>query len=468
MHWPQKFLPLAAILLVCTTGLIYCLEKGRFEGSLRDNSKGRTNPEIVLAQFQNGPATNQNDRLSPRTQFTSFLYVQQHPDISPDTDSDIDPDWTQEGKSANGEQRLGWSSKADLNLKPGDDSSCPVLEAQATTPTNSMQKPQGRTAARFEIPPQLKSSGNTGPSLAGTNPDCDGVLQSVRYNGVASAYVLNWKLNEIQNMDQMVGKQSIDFPDGSIIYKALWEKVGQSAGQNPVWDPGNTLSTGPINSGLGSPSAGNSTWPTAITIAPEGDCDSGNYWVQGDFGATQDKPKVARVPISCFWHSDSNYVLVGVNIAHKSNKVWYWYTFAWTNFNTPPQPGSAAVQVLNRLYNFKTWAPSGWSHYLMNTTNGASDPIGTPVVFNPYLEGINANGVISNCIRCHQYAAYVASSQLGSPGAPLNGRPFKIGIDQAHGRSPKAVLGETVSNDLKGTLSTDFLWSLVSGNGETN
>jgi len=397
-------------------------------------------------------------------QFISFLQQQEQlPVSSPAPDGD--PDWAGT-----------WETKKQLQLDKSGDSSCPdIVKGVLNDPGHLPASSSALVSSSGELPVQLKSM-----TPAPLTDACAGVIQTVLYNEKASRFIAGKTPGHSQNLSDdpillamLSSKTAIGFPSGSVLVKALWEPLQTGAilpGTIRVWDAGASYFLNPNNNGFSNMAIGSQNgWPTRVKIdtSSSDSCSSNNYLIKGDVGAPADAPYVPIVPISCFVHtpiSSQTYVLIGLNIAHKTDNGWYWVTFAWTNFlpnaktsvSTPGNPSDPSVGLTNAT---RPQLLSDWNHYVMNMTDTPSDPTGKKICFNPYVEGQRTGGTVSNCVRCHQFATYVDIKHppAGGPG----GQPMKAGQSLKYGSNPTTMSDTFVKQYLSGTLPTDFVWSLV-------
>jgi hypothetical protein len=341
-------------------------------------------------------------------QFASFLKSQSQSGgvIGPagfPTPADFDSDWAGV-----------WMNKSQLNLGTPPCS----LGGQAA--------PERFDRSALEYPVQLRvpirRNANTPPRArnAGT---CQGIQQLVLYNATASNDIKNRRLDLVTTLQALLSSgTSIRFDDHSIIVKELWEPIAPGQSRISVWQPGNRLFTNPAIDDTYGDITG---WPTIRIDA-----------------AAQAAAYVPTVSasISAFAHTAIGgtgaalpaYVLVGVNIAHKVNGTWYWFAFSWADAPSGGTTGQAQCS-------------SSWNQYCMNMT---SDPAGRAICFNPYLEGQQPNGLFSNCVRCHQFAAYPKQEMEG--------------ISTVNGSNRSPVSPAQVRRYMQGAISTDSLWSLIS------
>jgi hypothetical protein len=187
----------------------------------------------------------------------------------------------------------------------------------------------------------------------------------------------------------------------------------------------------------------------------------------------RDYPDGESVPLSCFFyykltaddikaipetlvdiddnafHPGDLVVLVAVHVATKEIDDWVWATFWWDNHSVSDSYRRGRPPSIKRR----------WSHFLMDTTLSGTTPIagdgGPKICFNPYLETrIIPNGIISNCLECHRNAAY------GSTDAGVD--LYGLGILSRNGKT-LANGQSAIPGYFDHRVSTDFLWSLASG-----
>ena len=341
-------------------------------------------------------------------QFASFLKSQSHSGgvIGPTgfpTPADFDSDWAGV-----------WMNKKQLDLGTPPCS----LGGQAT--------PERFSRSALEYPIQLRVpidlNRNT-PLRAKNAATCQGIQQLVLYNATASNDIKNHRLDLVSTLQALLSSgTNIHFDDHSIIVKELWEPIAPGRTRISVWQPGSPRFANPIfDDTYGDITA----WPTIrIDVAAQA----------GPYVPTVSAPisAFAHTPIGGAGSHPPAYVLVGVNIAHKVDGTWYWFAFSWAD---GPKGGTAGQQQCS----------SSWNQYCMNMT---SDPAGRAICFNPYLEGQQPNGLFSNCVRCHQFAAY--------PKQEIEG------ISAANGSNRSPVPPGQVRQYMQGAISTDSLWSLIS------
>lgn len=394
------------------------------------------------------------------TQFASFLKSRQQ-SLGSVTAGTTDPDWD-----------VAWYGKGDLHPSDAIVSPCqpdrprPAAKAKRATNTIKHQSTKDEVSAsrhpfkylelsNLEMPAQLR------PELPTLPNPCKGIVVSVLYNETAAKHILSdsdetslWNGEALKKMLTAGTKAITEFPLGSVIVKELWEPVPDTKSIQ-VWDPGNSYFQNPT----GDMFEGIYKWPTRsqIDVAPK-PCDQEAYLFKGDAGVSASQSDNPPLPKSCFISTlvgNQTLYLVGLNIAHKTSKGWYWYAFSWTN-NIPA--------AIFDIYSTSRWYANDprrgdqpgesvpdWNHYVMNITNRQIEQIlgKSSVCFNPYLEGFKGLGILTNCVRCHQFAAYGLSSNSNDAQTSLLG---------SKSTSPAP---DDITRFLGDKLQTDFLWSPV-------
>ncbi|MEO8701680.1 MAG: hypothetical protein ABI867_16660 [Kofleriaceae bacterium] len=233
------------------------------------------------------------------------------------------------------------------------------------------------------------------------------------------------------------------FPRSAIALKAVWYPVHREGlTRLPVWDdaPAHPDEAGnPIR-----------TWTRSVMIDPgiggaDHNADDGDRIVDG----------VHHVPLSAFVYrtlettaeiaaaraasrdvtlaAGDSVVLIGMHVATKQIPAWVWATLWW---HDRPDAGPFAADRPATLRG-----PA--AHYLMAVAYSAQTPEdadGSPhSAMNPYLEARFPGGLHSNCVACHQRAAYGAVDYLPvTRGTLATGDPY-----------------------FDGKTSSDFVWSLA-------
>ena len=98
----------------------------------------------------------------------------------------------------------------------------------------------------------------------------------------------------------------------------------------------------------------------------------------------------------------------------------------------------------------------------MDTTLSEKTPLemdqGRKICFNPYLEEIFPNGIISNCVQCHKRAVYSPSEQSAK-----GGEGYELGLPprcSETGAGPLPRCSKTDESYFHDVLQTDFIWSI--------
>lgn len=142
-------------------------------------------------------------------------------------------------------------------------------------------------------------------------------------------------------------------------------------------------------------------------------------------------------------------VLTAVHVTTKEIGDWTWTTFWWSPFPSLKPFGSGRPRPIR----------GPWRYFLMDTTFSETTPPdpydgGNKIVFNPYLEAPFHNGIVSNCMHCHRYAAVPESDRAYALGAPRRNGEMS-GCTQPNPRQ----CTDPAYFDQRTTL--DFLWSLT-------
>ncbi len=224
-----------------------------------------------------------------------------------------------------------------------------------------------------------------------------------------------------------------EFPRTAIALKLVWYPIhAHGLTAMPIWDAAPSHP-----SAVGNP---DTTWRRAIAVDP-GNSTSGEATV-----TLRGTHYVARVvPLASFMHAvlstDADVVaartaardstlargdfvaLVAMHVTTKELPDWMWATYWWHDRDD----GRFARDRPRDLVG-----PA--SHYLMDVTLDAATPS-----FNPWLEARFPDGLDSNCVSCHQRAAFGATEYL------------------------PVTRGTTSPDDdyFDGRLATDFIWSLA-------
>lgn len=297
---------------------------------------------------------------------------------------------------------------------------------------------------RFERPRQFEAA-PAGPEAAG-----DSLFAFVLFNEPArkhirtNGYHLDATLASL-NAGWPAGtapkdRDILPFPRDSVALKVAWRFIPRNTPTAiPVWDPASGVPASSPHDAT--------TWGRAVVVDPTR--------VHVPAGETRPTPWLghtiqARVVSTSAFYSvpitatmaqamnrpqfeGSTAILVGFHVTTKEISDWVWATFWW---HDEPENGPFAAGRIDAVRGI-------WRNYLMDVSFDMTKPReqdGKPNgVMNPYLEARFADGVVSNCMTCHQRATYPAQNFL----------PVTRG-----GMDP---------NDpyFAGRTQTDFLWSLA-------
>ncbi|MBL8880311.1 MAG: hypothetical protein JNG88_14450 [Phycisphaerales bacterium] len=300
--------------------------------------------------------------------------------------------------------------------------------------------------------------------------------QEVRYDPCAENHILSEKLNDAAHLRYLTNRNSLSdqsreipqFPFGARVVKAIWWPIQQSKGKPyertyscvPVWDDDPPRPTGAGSGGVGHLQVGNDAFRWDRRVAIETDPARAkevsfatvkrlNWAVLGIHHVTEQLPvvsienlfyyklnaidlkpgnvpdststmtvvpvpaKTLKLMFNTIYNEDPKegdfLVLVGFHLMAQEHEDWMWTTIWWHQRpNNGPYSKDRTDDVIGPLRN-----------YLMDVSYMDDTPRGYNRAerpqFNPWLEAPLINGVISNCIACHQYAAWPAS-----PNDPLS------------------------------------------------
>jgi mono/diheme cytochrome c family protein len=173
------------------------------------------------------------------------------------------------------------------------------------------------------------------------------------------------------------------------------------------------------------------------------------YWLPVSDGTKASfssfRPKFLLPEIPYFAEKGDVMILAGLHIITKEVNQWTWNTYWWARGEARDAEGYGKDRP-------KLKEP--WSNYVMaaslNPARALAGGAAGNAVFNPYQESQLQNpridsttkglgGLASNCLSCHQRAAY-----------PITDSPDLITLP---GNDP---------TDLTNRITTEFLWSIVS------
>jgi hypothetical protein len=333
-----------------------------------------------------------------------------------------------------------------------------------------------RIVRRFRQPTQfLPTPGEPAPQAAGT-----ALLSFVLYNFPAYNQIRTKRLYLSSELDTLQQTGAADskipnnrtipaFPNEAVSLKTVWWPIAKDQMTAlPVWDP---ESNPPRVTGNDFP-----TWARVVAVDPTRNNIPANeatsiffmgksfpnshvvgldsfHAVKLDAAAVQNAmqhPIVARVAQQVLGRpleEGDNLVFVGTHLTTKEIDDWVWATFWW---HDRPNDGPFAA---DRTAN----VTGVWRNYLMSASydlNLPLEPDGKPhIAFNPWLEArfrdkavgnisSDGNGMVSNCMSCHNRASY--------PPLPTGFMPIKRGNPDLQNDPAYAA----------GRLRGDFLWSV--------
>ena len=328
-------------------------------------------------------------------------------------------------------------------------------------------------------PTSIASLAN-GPTLQNNG---DVMIAGVIYNQPAFDWIRNNKLYQQATLNAMIPpanqtRQMAAMPAGSIVLKPMmWPVKASGFTALPVWD--DLKSDGGVYSGFEI----QSQWSRAVAVTPTPQSTVVPASVSFLYGVTMGgKPlgpnTYARPTVTGlqnFYHYRPNLAtmapcdraildasayyaygrmfqqgdylaLVAMHIMTKEQPNWTFQSIWW---HDRPNVGPYAA---NRPNLPVTQAPGPWRHYLMTSTYGIpATPGGKqwPIAYNPYIELAADHPIATNCLNCHQRAAWPAKSDeyqaTGGPGAldifartdpVMNGL---IGVDALWSISDRAI-----------------------------
>ena len=319
-----------------------------------------------------------------------------------------------------------------------------------------------------------------GPTLQNNG---DVMVAGVIYNQPAYNWIRNNKLYQQATLNGLIPppnmtKQMAAMPSGSIALKPMmWPVKGSGFTALPVWD--DLKSDGGVYSGFEI----QSQWPRAVAITPTPQSTVVPASIPFLYGVTMNgKPlgpntyaKPAVTGIQNFYNYRPNLttmapcdraildasayyaygrmfqqgdylVLVAMHVMSKEQPSWTFQSVWWSD---RPNAGGYATDRPNLPV---TQAHGPWRHYLMTSTYGIpATPGGSqwPIAYNPYIELAADHPIKTNCMNCHQRAAWPANRQeYQAPGGPgaldifaqtnpvMNGL---IGVDSLWSISDRAI-----------------------------
>jgi hypothetical protein len=408
------------------------------------------------------------------------------------------PDW-----------ETSWSTKCDLHLEE-----CP--EPANTVIADTFSKPGAKTGTSISTPQdtyskdlknltifelRLLKSAKVPVQFRGSdqvmgipaNDSADLTLASVLFNNAAKDALPTSQGTLASNLSRGIIPE---FQPGSVIAKAVW-------GIFPLDNQGNIAEGTPafasiLQSNDSTKSTYEASWNKNYSASLPNVL---SYWKQYQqvksawtvpsgganwkFDSANCAPKPGQLPWNCMnfisvspslkqaaqlTQNTQNGLTInsGCGNAPKCNIALMGIHFMIRLRKTDPLPGNRASSwVFITLWwtgvDNGTNLPSPWKYYQINVTQDfRNDPpnvgAASNVCFNPYLEGKRGLGAASNCVNCHYYAAYNASTSTSMS---------STGTDPQHGLSYQPAErypsnGCVTGKDYAGqqqVVCTDFVWS---------
>jgi hypothetical protein len=327
-----------------------------------------------------------------------------------------------------------------------------------------------RVIQRFRVPAQFRTApGVAAPQAAGT-----ALMSFVLYDYAAYNHVRSNNLYLSSQLDKLRQSGAVDpnvpnnriipaFPASAVALKTVWWPVAkdQPVTAMPIWDPD---ANPQIPNGNDYP-----TWTRVVAIDPSGSNIPPNATTNVSWQG-QTFHNAHRVPLSAFHYikldaqtaaiamqangvpravslafgsdrplqAGDYIVFAGTHLTTKEIDDWVWATFWW---HDKPNDGPFAADRPSSVKGV-------WRNYLMSASYDLNLPHqadGSPhVTFNPWLEARFRNGINSNCMNCHNRAAWQANEQPPDFLPVFRGDP-NLQTDPAFA---------------PGLLRTDFLWSV--------
>ena len=256
------------------------------------------------------------------------------------------------------------------------------------------------------------------------------VMFAVAFDPTAAAHIRRYALGSRTALQAMHAVP--EFPRSAIALKLVWYPVHRDRRTTlPIWDGD------PVNAEHGNPDR---TWRRTITInpslaaGPPGDAAVPiDAFLHHTLAAGEELAAARRVAHDPSLAAGDYVVLLGMHVTTKEIPDWIWATFWWHD-----RPGEG---------RFAADRPAGLDgaagHYLMDVAYSAEtprEPGGSPhACMNPWLEARFPDGLHSNCLTCHQRAAFGARDYL-----PVTRKAL--------------VIDDPYFAD---KTTTDFMWSLA-------
>jgi len=324
-----------------------------------------------------------------------------------------------------------------------------------------------RVVRRFQPPKQFSGAPNQPvPQAAGT-----ALFSEVLYNYPAYNHIRSKRLFLTSELDTFRQTGAADpkipqnkvvpaFPPEAVSLKTIWWPVAKDKiTPMPIWDPELNPSR-PSGNGL-------KTWarvvavdPTKPNVPPNAKAtisflgksfpDSHVVGLSSFHSIKLDAQTIqlatglssaAQMALGRQLQVGDFLVFVGTHLTTKEIDDWVWGTFWW---HDKPNDGPFAADRPDKVTGV-------WRNYLMSASYDLNLPLesdGKPhITFNPWIEARFpdegfGNGIVSNCMNCHNRASY--------PGGDIGFTPIRRGEPDLQNDTAYAP----------GRLRPDFLWSI--------
>lgn len=328
----------------------------------------------------------------------------------------------------------------------------------------------------------LASASASAPAPAPGRPDTE-ILVAVAYNPPAAQHAISNRLFYERTLKQLMANgytELPNFPVNAIVIKPVFKIIPKNVERGiyafPAWP-------GP---GAAKPGSGfaETAWNSCVYVdinrpvgiggnSNDAGCDRrtpANTFYLSDFihtRITADNAPYLSARLNKQVAAGDIAILIGMHLTSRENKMWTWQTFWWVADperpfapSSPTIAGARPLAYLDGAARHYAMAPAYASVAPAQPISGGRN-VGAPVfAYNPYLEAgfgpdvfagisrpingtLNANtGIQSNCVTCHNMAAYAP--------APKPLMPYASDFYMS-------IADPLFDN----TLRTDFSWTIV-------
>jgi hypothetical protein len=261
------------------------------------------------------------------------------------------------------------------------------------------------------------------------------VMADVAFDPIAAAFIRTRDLFARSELVRLRADARAvpEFPRGAIAIKPVWYPIAaRGLTAMPIWDGEASLPDEQGNADL--------TWQRVIAVDPTREAIPPGETAEVTFAGSRVSAHV--VPLAAFEHhalsaaearaaqratglasirAGDSIALVAMHVTTKEIPDWVWATFWWHD-----RAGPFAADRPSEL--------GAAGNYLMDVAFSTDQPC-----FNPWLEARFHGGLHSNCVTCHQRAAF--------------------GVDEFL----PVTRGHLADDDpyFTGRLTTDFVWTLA-------